>query len=106
MRLRVLLSNDAVEQLADDVLVLRGRKFTGKNSCLDCEAVQGSEYQESSSPRTDADRDSGAVVGDFLDKPLDHGGLNLSRFAASAILVFLIVAFIYIFPQKAAERGH
>jgi uncharacterized membrane-anchored protein len=51
-------------------------------------------------------RPLGAVVGDFLDKPLDHGGLNLSRFAASAILVFLIVAFIYIFPQKAAERGH
>ncbi|QQS33565.1 MAG: hypothetical protein IPM50_02990 [Acidobacteriota bacterium] len=51
-------------------------------------------------------RPLGAVVGDFLDKPLDHGGLNLSRFTASAVLLALIVAFIYVFPQKAAEEGH
>ncbi len=51
-------------------------------------------------------RPLGAVVGDFLDKPLDHGGLNLSRFTASAVLVVLITAFIYIFPQKAAGKGH
>lgn len=51
-------------------------------------------------------RPLGAVVGDFLDKPLDHGGLNLSRFTASAVLLVLIVAFIYIFPQKSAETAH
>ncbi|QQS34193.1 MAG: hypothetical protein IPM50_06395 [Acidobacteriota bacterium] len=51
-------------------------------------------------------RPLGAVVGDFLDKPLDHGGLNLSRFTASAVLLTLIVAFIYIFPQKPAEKAH
>ncbi|MEQ1604738.1 MAG: hypothetical protein ABL999_07700 [Pyrinomonadaceae bacterium] len=51
-------------------------------------------------------RPLGAVVGDFLDKPLDHGGLNLSRFTASAVLLVLIVAFIYIFPQKPAETAH
>lgn len=51
-------------------------------------------------------RPLGAVVGDFLDKPLDHGGLNLSRFTASAVLVVLIAAFIYIFPQKPAEKSH
>lgn len=51
-------------------------------------------------------RPLGAVVGDFLDKPLDHGGLNLSRFAASAVLLVLIVVFIYIFPQKPAETAH
>lgn len=51
-------------------------------------------------------RPLGAVVGDFLDKPLDHGGLNLSRFAASSALVVLIMAFIYLFPLKASERSH
>ena len=51
-------------------------------------------------------RPLGAVVGDFLDKPLDHGGLDLSRFTASAILLVLIVGFIYTFPQRAAEKAH
>src|ERR1700716_699208 len=31
-------------------------------------------------------RPLGATVGDFLDKPLDHGGLALSRYTASASL--------------------
>jgi uncharacterized membrane-anchored protein len=51
-------------------------------------------------------RPLGAVVGDFLDKPLHQGGLNLSRFTASAVLIVLIAAFIFIFPQKAAEKSH
>ena len=51
-------------------------------------------------------RPLGAVVGDFLDKPYDHGGLALSRFTATAVLMVLIVAFIFIFPQKAAEEAH
>ncbi len=51
-------------------------------------------------------RPLGAVVGDFLDKPIDHGGLNLSRFTASAILIGIIVACILIFPQKASEKAH
>lgn len=51
-------------------------------------------------------RPLGAVVGDFLDKPYDHGGLNLSRYTASAVLLVLIVAFIFIFPQRAAEESH
>lgn len=37
-------------------------------------------------------RPLGAVVGDFLDKPIDHGGLALSRYAASGVLLVLIVA--------------
>ena len=41
-------------------------------------------------------RPLGAVVGDFLDKPLDHGGLALSRFAASAVLLVAILLCIYI----------
>lgn len=51
-------------------------------------------------------RPLGAVVGDFLDKPLEHGGLNLSRYVASLILIGVIVACILIFPQKASEKAH
>jgi len=50
-------------------------------------------------------RPLGAVVGDFLDKPHDHGGLALSRYVASGILVILIVAGILIFPQRAAKAS-
>jgi uncharacterized membrane-anchored protein len=49
-------------------------------------------------------RPLGAVVGDFLDKPLNEGGLNLSRFTASGTLVILVIACILIFPQKSGEH--
>ena len=51
-------------------------------------------------------RPLGAVVGDFLDKPTDHGGLALSRFTASAVLFAFIAACIYLLPQRAAEKAH
>jgi uncharacterized membrane-anchored protein len=51
-------------------------------------------------------RPLGAVVGDFLDKPHKDGGLELSRYAATAVLLALIVAAIIIFPQKPAEESH
>lgn len=51
-------------------------------------------------------RPLGAVLGDFLDKPLDHGGLALSRFAASACLAAFMVAGLALFPQRAAARAH
>jgi uncharacterized membrane-anchored protein len=51
-------------------------------------------------------RPLGAVVGDLLDKPLNAGGLALSRYTASGVLVVFIVACILIFPQRAAERSH
>jgi uncharacterized membrane-anchored protein len=51
-------------------------------------------------------RPLGAVVGDLLDKPTNAGGLALSRFAASAVLLAFIVACIFIFPQRAAKRAH
>lgn len=51
-------------------------------------------------------RPLGAVVGDFLDKPRSHGGLELSRYAASMVLAVLIAALIVIFKQKPAERAH
>jgi uncharacterized membrane-anchored protein len=51
-------------------------------------------------------RPLGAVVGDFLDKPVAKGGLELSRYSASAVLVVLIVAFIFLFKHKPAEKAH
>jgi len=51
-------------------------------------------------------RPLGAVVGDFLDKPLGAGGLALSRYSASAVLVLLIVACVLMVPQKAAKTAH
>lgn len=51
-------------------------------------------------------RPLGAVVGDFLDKPVDAGGLALSRFSASAVLLVLILACIVVFPQRPASRAH
>lgn len=40
-------------------------------------------------------RPLGAVVGDFLDKPISSGGLDLSRFAASAVLLAAISLCVY-----------
>lgn len=51
-------------------------------------------------------RPLGAVVGDFLDKPVAAGGLALSRYSASAVLLLFIVACIFIFPPRAAQRAH
>ena len=45
-------------------------------------------------------RPLGATVGDFLDKPLDQGGLDLSRPIATALLGALIVALVLILPQR------
>lgn len=51
-------------------------------------------------------RPLGAVIGDFLDKPLDHGGLALSRYSASAVLILLVTALVLFIPQKPAKRAH
>lgn len=51
-------------------------------------------------------RPLGAVVGDFLDKPHEKGGLALSRYSASAALLFFIVACLVIFRPKAAKTAH
>jgi len=51
-------------------------------------------------------RPLGAVVGDFLDKPVSKGGLELSRYSASATLLVLIAACIFFFSHKPAQRGH
>ena len=49
-------------------------------------------------------RPLGATVGDFLDKPLDHGGLALSRPIATAVLAGAILLLILVLPQR--PGGH
>jgi uncharacterized membrane-anchored protein len=51
-------------------------------------------------------RPLGAVVGDFLDKPLSEGGLALSRYMASAVLLAFIIGCVLAIPQRAAARAH
>jgi uncharacterized membrane-anchored protein len=51
-------------------------------------------------------RPLGAVVGDFLDKPIASGGLAFSRYSATIILFVFIVACILLFKQKAASKNH
>jgi uncharacterized membrane-anchored protein len=51
-------------------------------------------------------RPLGAVVGDFLDKPLNAGGLALSRYSASLVLLVFIVACILIFEHRASKTSH
>lgn len=51
-------------------------------------------------------RPLGAVVGDFLDKPLDHGGLALSRYGGTLVLLTAIAACIALLPQRPARRAH
>ncbi|NOT47555.1 MAG: hypothetical protein HOP17_07365 [Acidobacteria bacterium] len=51
-------------------------------------------------------RPLGAVVGDFLDKPFEKGGLELSRYTASLVLLVAIVVLIFIFKQEPAEEVH
>jgi uncharacterized membrane-anchored protein len=51
-------------------------------------------------------RPLGAVVGDYLDKPLAQGGLALSRYSATAVLLAFIAACVLLFPQRAAVKAH
>ncbi|MES2361205.1 MAG: hypothetical protein V4646_05340 [Pseudomonadota bacterium] len=51
-------------------------------------------------------RPLGAVVGDFLDKPLNAGGLALSRYSASAALFAFMLFSILLFRQRAARTAH
>jgi uncharacterized membrane-anchored protein len=51
-------------------------------------------------------RPLGAVVGDFLDKPIANGGLNLSRFLASATILTAMAVLIFVVPHRAAQKAH
>lgn len=50
-------------------------------------------------------RPLGATVGDFLDKPLDHGGLALSRYTASTSLAAVMVLWILLLPQRSGRHA-
>ena len=45
-------------------------------------------------------RPFGAVLGDFLDKPVGSGGLAWSRFTASALLLSILIVCILCFPRQ------
>ncbi len=49
-------------------------------------------------------RPLGATVGDFLDKPIAHGGLDLSRPLASAVIAAFILGCILLLPQRAGTH--
>jgi uncharacterized membrane-anchored protein len=49
-------------------------------------------------------RPLGATVGDFLDKPVSHGGLALSRPLASAVLAAFILICVAVLPQRAGRH--
>ena len=49
-------------------------------------------------------RPLGATVGDLLDKPVSHGGLNLSRPLASAVIAVFIVGCVLLVPQRAGRH--
>jgi uncharacterized membrane-anchored protein len=51
-------------------------------------------------------RPLGAVVGDFFDQPHSDGGLALSRYTASSVLLVFIVVCILLFRQRPAQQGH
>jgi uncharacterized membrane-anchored protein len=50
-------------------------------------------------------RPLGATVGDFLDKPLDHGGLALSRPLASAVIATFMLVCLLLIPQRAGQHS-
>jgi uncharacterized membrane-anchored protein len=49
-------------------------------------------------------RPLGATLGDFLDKPLNHGGLALSRPIASVVITLIMVGCILVIPQRAGSH--
>ncbi|MEQ1506035.1 MAG: hypothetical protein ABMB14_27635 [Myxococcota bacterium] len=49
-------------------------------------------------------RPLGATLGDLLDKPVDHGGFAIGRFAASAGLAVAMLACLLLLPQKAGDH--
>ena len=49
-------------------------------------------------------RPLGATVGDFLDKPINHGGLSLSRPLASGVIFVAIVLLVVVLPQRAGRH--
>jgi uncharacterized membrane-anchored protein len=49
-------------------------------------------------------RPLGATVGDFLDKPVSHGGLALSRPLASAVITLFMIVCLSLFRQRPGQH--
>jgi len=49
-------------------------------------------------------RPLGATIGDFLDKPVNEGGLALSRPLASAAIAIFILVSLFVLPQRAGQH--
>lgn len=49
-------------------------------------------------------RPLGATVGDFFDKPLSDGGLNVSRPLATTIIACVMIALVLLVPQRAGRH--
>jgi uncharacterized membrane-anchored protein len=49
-------------------------------------------------------RPLGATLGDLLTKPVADGGLNLSRYASSAVIALFMVVCILLFKQRAGHH--
>lgn len=50
-------------------------------------------------------RPLGAVVGDFLDKPITSGGLDLSRFTASGVILIVILVCIHFSDKTTLKKA-
>ena len=50
-------------------------------------------------------RPLGATLGDILTKPLNHGGLNLSRFTSSYAIAAFMIVFILLFTGRSEEEA-
>jgi uncharacterized membrane-anchored protein len=48
-------------------------------------------------------RPLGATLGDLLTKPIEHGGLNLNRIAASLVILVLMVAGVWLTERRQAR---
>jgi len=51
-------------------------------------------------------RPLGATVGDFFDKPHEQGGLAMSRYTASGLLLAAMLVGMYVFKHRAAKKAH
>ena len=50
-------------------------------------------------------RPLGATLGDFFDKPVEHGGLAMSRPLASLALLVVMAVLVFVIPQRAGRHG-
>jgi len=74
-------------------------------------AILAAAYYWTSAPRVTLfwaafilTRPLGATVGDFLDKPVQNGGLALSRPLATAVLAVFIIGCVVVLPQRAGRH--